>query len=197
MDSRPPRCMPCASAVGLDVFRGSSRLVRMALAVAMAKEVGEWGSTSTCVLHAASVCGWMGYLNVGTLGAMAADVIDWSGGIRIGIEVRLRTSQWSRNDVGIVYVGPSWAVRPLGSHIARWSMQVACSGFEGGGVNVGVIGPSHLRKGRLHILSSLAFRPLQLPWKSPPGIRTWYGSSLGRAESAMHVRVWTSASCGR
>ncbi len=49
VDSRPPRCMPCASAVGLDVFRGSSRLVRMALAVAIAKEVGEWDSTATCV----------------------------------------------------------------------------------------------------------------------------------------------------
>ena len=53
--------------------------------------MGEWDSTATYVFHAAWVCDWMGYLNVGTLGALAADVLDWSGGMRIGIEVRPRT----------------------------------------------------------------------------------------------------------
>lgn len=133
MDSRPPICVFSASVEGLDVMMGFSRLARMALAVAIAREVGEWDSTATWVFHAAKVCGWMGYLNVGTRVARASTVIGWVGGMRIGSEVRPRIPQWSRNDVGIVCVGPSWAVRPLGSQIARWSMHVACSGLEGGG----------------------------------------------------------------
>jgi hypothetical protein len=132
IDSLPPRCVFCASAEGLGVVLGSSRLARIALAVAIAKEVGEWDSTVTWVFHAAKVCGWMGYLNVGTRGVLLPVRLDCNGGMRIRIEVRPKIPQWSRNDVGIVCVGPTWAVRPLGSHIARWSMHVAWSGFEGG-----------------------------------------------------------------
>ena len=66
MDALPPSCELCVSAEGLEevrgVMMGSSRLARMALAVAIAREAGECDSTATRVFHAAKGCGWMGYL---------------------------------------------------------------------------------------------------------------------------------------
>ncbi len=46
MEPLPPTCVLVASA-GLDVIRGAARLCRMALAVAIARVVGELESTST------------------------------------------------------------------------------------------------------------------------------------------------------
>jgi hypothetical protein len=125
------------------VLGESPRLVSIALAIAIANEVGEWESIATWDFQAARVCVGIGYLNVGTLGVLTAVRIRLAGGMRRGSEVFPRTPLWSRNDTTIVWVGPVWVVRPFGSHISRWSMHEAWSGFDGGR-NVGVEGPSYL-----------------------------------------------------
>ena len=58
--------------MGSDVLDGlgeSPRLVSIALAVVIAREVGEWEFNADWDFHAASVCGGIGYLNDGTLGS--------------------------------------------------------------------------------------------------------------------------------
>ena len=104
----------------------------MALAVAIANEVGEWESTAIWDFQAARVCGGIGYLNVGTRGVLAIVRIGFAGGMRRRSEALPRTPLWSRNDVAIVWVGSSWDVRSCGFHMARWSMHVAWSGFDEG-----------------------------------------------------------------
>ena len=113
------------------------------MTVAIANEVGECESISPWDFYAARVCGAIGYLNVGTLGVLAVVTIGLAGGMRRGGETFPRTPLWSRNHVAIVWVGSLWVARPFGSHMLMWSMQEACSSFDGGR-NVGVVGPSHL-----------------------------------------------------
>ena len=115
----------------------------MALAVVIASDVGECESISTCDFHAASVCGAIGYLNVGTLGGLPGVTVGSAGGMSRGREIVPRTPLWSRNDVAIVWVGSLWVARFCGSHMVMWSMHETWSGLDGGR-NVGVVGPSHL-----------------------------------------------------
>ncbi len=75
----------------------------------------------------------MEYLNIGTRGVRVSALTTGVGGMRSGIEILPSTPAWSRNNMGIVWVGYSWAVRPCGSQMARRSMHVACSGLYGGG----------------------------------------------------------------
>jgi hypothetical protein len=89
------------------------------------------------------VCGGIEYLNVGTLEVLAVVMIGLAGRTRRGSETFPKTLLSPRNDVAIVWVGPIWVVRPVGSHMAMWSMHEVWSGFDGGR-NVGVVGPSHL-----------------------------------------------------
>ena len=99
----------------------------------IASEVGECEYISTCDFHAARMCGAIGYLNVGTLGVLVIVTDGLAGGMSRGSETCPRTQLWSRNDVAIVWVGSLWSERPLGSHIAMWSMHEAWSGLDGGG----------------------------------------------------------------
>jgi len=78
----------------------------MACAVAMVRCIGEWESTATFAFHSSRECDGTGYLNVGTLGVVAALVGAGVGGMKSGIEVVPMTPLWSRNDVPIVCVGP-------------------------------------------------------------------------------------------
>jgi len=96
----------------------SSRLLRMALAVAIASLVGERKSTATRAFHSARECDGIGYLNMGTRRVMADLVGAGAGGMRSEIEVVSRTPLGSRNDVPSICVGPVWVVRPFGSQIA-------------------------------------------------------------------------------
>jgi len=122
MKSRPPSCwLGCA---GEATVTPSSRFLRMALAVAIVNLVREREFTVTRAFHSARECGGIGYLNVGTRGRMADVVGAGVGGRRSGIEVVPRTPLWSRNDVPIVCVSPSWVVRPPGSQTTMCSMQV-------------------------------------------------------------------------
>ena len=76
-------------------------------------------------------------MNVGTLGVLAVVMVWLSGRRRTGSETFPRTPLWSRNDVGIVWVGPVRVIRPFGSHMTMWSMHEAWFGFDGG-ITVGV-----------------------------------------------------------
>ena len=142
IESLPPNTGSVGSVVSEGLV-GPCKLVSIALAVAIASEVGECESISTWDFHAAMACVEIEYLNVGTLGVLAVGIIELAGGMRRGSETFPRTPLWSRNDVAIVWVGPIWVVRPCGSHMAILSMHEACSGFDGGR-HVGVVGPSHL-----------------------------------------------------
>ena len=78
---------PISGSVGSLVYGGMEglcKLCRIALAVAIAIEVGECESISTWDFQAARVCGGIGYLNVGTLGALAVVTIGLAGGMRRG-----------------------------------------------------------------------------------------------------------------
>ncbi len=79
MDSRPPRWGLCSPAGDSGLGGGSSRLSRMALAVAIANVVGELESTAAWDFHDASVCAGTGYLNVGTLWAVGVSGVGWMG----------------------------------------------------------------------------------------------------------------------
>jgi len=142
MESLSPSSDPVGSSV-LDGFGESLRLVSMALAVAIANEMGEWETTATCHLQAARLCSGIGYVNIGNLWVHAVFRIGLAGGMRRGSESFPRTLLWSRNDEAIVYVGSIWVMRDCGSHMARGSMHEAWSGFDGGRL-VEVEGPSHL-----------------------------------------------------
>jgi hypothetical protein len=96
----------------------------MALAVAIASLVGERESTATRAFHSARECGGIVYLNVGIRGVLADLVGAGAGGMSSGVEIVPRTPLWSINDVPIVCLGPAWVVRPCGSQIVMWSMQV-------------------------------------------------------------------------
>ena len=76
-------------------------------------------------------------MNVGTLGVLAVVMVGLAGGRRRGSEIFPRTPLWSRNNVGIVWVGPVRVIRPFGSHMAMCSMHEAWFCFDGGR-NVGV-----------------------------------------------------------
>ena len=156
IESLPPKSGPVGSLVygGLE---GLCRLCRIALAVAIANEVGKCESISTWDFQAASVRGRIGYLNVGTLGILAVFTIGLDGGMRRGSEAVSRTPLWSMNDVAIVWVGLLWVARAFGSHMAMWSIHEAWSRFEGGR-SVGVVGPSHLSYGSFRMLASFAMR---------------------------------------
>jgi len=142
MESLSPISGPVGS-TALDGCGEFPRLVSMALAVAIASEVGEWESNATSDFHAARLCGGIGFGNVGTLGVLAVFRIGLAGGMRRGSGAFPRTPLWSRNDVVILYLGLIWVIRDCGSHMARWSMHEAWSSFDGKR-NVGVEGPSHL-----------------------------------------------------
>ena len=90
MESLSPNIGPVGSDV-LDGLGESPRSVRIALAVAIANEVGEWESIATWDFHAARMCGGIGYLNVGTLGVLTVVRIGLAGGMRRGSEVFPRT----------------------------------------------------------------------------------------------------------
>ena len=124
MESISPNMGPVVSAV-LDGLGESPRLVSMALAAAIASEVGKCESISTCNFQDARVCGGLGYLKVGTLGVLTVFMIGLAGEMRRGSEAFPRTPLWSRNDVLIAWVGPIWVVRLFGSHMAIWSMYEA------------------------------------------------------------------------
>ena len=91
----------------------------IALAVAIASEMEAYEFIETWVFQASRECGGMGYLNIGTRGVRVAALTTGVGGMRSGIEIITSTPAWSRNDMGIVWVGCAWAVRPWGSQIAR------------------------------------------------------------------------------
>jgi hypothetical protein len=97
----------------------SLRLSSMALAVAIASEMEAYEFIETWVFQASRECGGMGYLNIGTRGVCVAASTTGVGGMRSGIEILPSTPARSRHDMGIVWVGYDWAVRPWGSQIAR------------------------------------------------------------------------------
>ena len=101
IESLPPNTGSVGSVVS-DGLVGPCKLVRIALAVAIANEVGECESISIRDFQAARVCGGIGYLNVGTLGALAVITIGLVGGMRRGSETFPRTPLRSRNEVAIV-----------------------------------------------------------------------------------------------
>ena len=105
--------------VVLDGLGESPWLLSMALAVAIVNEVGEWEYTATLDFHDARLCGWIGYLTVGTLGVLAVFRIGLAGGMRRGSEAFSRTPLRSRNNVAIVCVDPISVMRDCGSHRAR------------------------------------------------------------------------------
>ncbi len=74
MDYLPPRCCP-AVFTGFDLVGLPLMLVRMALAIAIVSEVGEWESTATWVFQGARECSGIVYLNMGTPGILADAVI--------------------------------------------------------------------------------------------------------------------------
>ena len=61
-----------------------SRLVRIALAVAIVSEIEEREYTVTWALHSASACVGMGYLNIGIREGMVVILAAWAGGMRRG-----------------------------------------------------------------------------------------------------------------
>jgi hypothetical protein len=122
MESLPPMCWPVVARV--TTVTPSSRLPRMALAVAITSLVGERESTATRAFRSARECGGIGYLNVTTRGIIADLMGAGVGGVRSEIDVVPTTPLWYRNDVPIDWVGPAWVARPCGSQIAMWSMQV-------------------------------------------------------------------------
>ena len=104
IESLPPNTCSVGSGVSTGLV-GSCKLASIALAVAIASEVGECESISTCAFHAARVCGAIEYLNVGTLGVLAFVTNGLAGGMSRGSETFPRTPLWLRNDVAIVWVG--------------------------------------------------------------------------------------------
>ena len=97
---------------GVAMFTPSSRLLRMALTMAIASVVWEWESIVTRAFHSARECDGIWYLNVGIRGVITDMVGTGAGGMRSGIEAIPRTPLWSRDDIMIVCVGPVWVVRP-------------------------------------------------------------------------------------
>ncbi len=82
MASLPPICWLVFA--GMATVTPSSRLLRMALAVAIASLVGERESTATRACHSGRECGGLGYLKTGTRG----------GGGRLGGCRDRRDEEW-------------------------------------------------------------------------------------------------------
>ena len=107
-------------------------------------EVSE--STDTLDFHSSRVNSGIGYRNTWTLGDLA------SGGamatsFKIGSFIVPKTRLLYRKAVEKARVSPTYRDRCRGFQIARRLMHVACVGCLRG-VNVGIVGPVHLVKGR-------------------------------------------------